>query len=287
VDSERLVVAFEQGLKEGGYLEQQNVAVEFRWGEGHADRLPALAADLVRRRVAVIVAAGTEALVVAKAATSTIPIVFALGEDPVRLGFVESFNKPGGNITGISFETADLLAKRAEILRELLPRAGAFAYLTNPNSVGSAAEAQQVESAGRVLGQQIFIVRAASEADFEAAFRTLAARRINALIVASGAFFFDRRDRLTALAASHAIPTIYDLRDYARAGGLLSYGPSITDVYRQVGAYVSKILSGANPADLPVIEPSLIELVININSARALGLVIPPALLTRADDLIK
>jgi len=286
-DSVRVVAAFEQGLKESGYIEHQNVTLEFRWGEGQAERLPALASDLVRLRVAVIVAAGNEALVAAKAATSTVPIVFALGDDPVQLGFVASFDRPGGNITGICFETTDLVVKRAEILRDLLPKRAAFAYFMNPNSVDSAREAHQVENAGRALGQQIQIVHVASESDFDPAFTTITERKITALIVASGAFFFGHRDRLTALAASRAVPVIYDLRDYVRAGGLISYGPSVIDVYRQVGTHVSEVLAGANPADLPVIQPTQFELVINLKSARALSLVIPPKLLLQADEVIE
>ena len=283
----RWVAALVQRLRELGWSEGRTVAIEYRWADGRDERLSEIVAEFVQRRVDIIVTHSAAPVVAAKQATSTIPIVFALGDDPVQLGFVASFNRPGGNITGISFETTDLAGKRAEILRQLLPRAAAFGYLANANNIGSASEAHEVENAGSALGQQILIFRAASEADLDPAFKTIAERKIGALIVGSGAFFFGQRDRLTALAASHAIPAIYDLRDYVRAGGLISYGPDITDVYREVGSYVSKILAGANPVDLPVIEPTEFELVINLKSARALGLVIPPTLLFRANELIE
>jgi putative ABC transport system substrate-binding protein len=284
-DSTFLVAAFRQGLKEAGEID--GLSIEYRWGEGASDRLPALATDLASRPVAAIAAAGNEALIAAKAATATIPIVFALGDDPVRLGFVSSLNRPEGNITGVTFETTELAAKRVELLRELKPGVAIIGYLMNPNSVGSDVELREVQRATHALGQQLVVAKVSGELALEDAFDTLAKARAGALLVGSGAFFLGQRDRLAALTARHALPAIYDQRGYIEAGGLLSYGASITDAYRQVGIYVGRILKGENPADLPVIQSSKIEFAINLKTAKALNLEISPVLIARADEVIE
>ena len=282
-----LVVAFNLGLKETGYVEGQNVTIEYRWAEGQNDRLPALAAELVGRRVAVITAAGSEALVAIKAATATIPIVFATGDDPVRGGFVASLGRPGGNITGVTFISVDLLGKQLQLLRELNPRIATIGFLTNPNSPGSEAEIQDVQSAARVLGLQLVVLRTSRATDFDAAFENLVQQRVGGLLVAGGAFFVSRRDQLAALAARHAIPSIYAHREYVTAGGLMSYGTSFTNAYRQVGNLVGRILKGAKPADLAVEQPTKFELVLNAKTAKSLGLDIPSTLLARVDEVIE
>jgi putative ABC transport system substrate-binding protein len=286
-DSAPLVAAFRQGLKETGHFEGQNVAIEYRWAEGQHDRLPELAADLVHRQVAAITAAGNEAVLVAKGATTTIPIVFALGDDPVTLGLVDSLNRPGGNITGVSFQTTDLVAKRLSLLRELIPKLGTIGYLMNPNSVGSELEMRKAQAAARSLTKEILVVQAGSEAEIDAAFEKLDQQRIGAVVVGSGAFFLGHRDRLAAAASRRAVPAIYDQRAYVAAGGLMCYGASIADTYRQVGIYVGRVLKGDKPADLPIMQPTKFELIINLKSARALGLEIPPTLLALADEVIE
>jgi putative ABC transport system substrate-binding protein len=286
-DSAYLLAAFHKGLGENDYVEGQNLKIEYRWGEDRHDRLPALAADLVRRQVTVIAAAGNEAVAAARAATATIPIVFALGDDPVKLGVVASFNRPGANITGISFATTDLDAKRVELLRELIPRGAKIFLLTNPRSPGSELEVREVQMAARSLREQIPVLSVRDEQDFESVFNTLVQEHAGALVLGSGAFFTGHRDRLTALAARHGIPAIYDSREYVVAGGLISYGASVTDAYRQVGAYVGRILKGARPMDLPVMLPTRTELVVNLKVAKTIGLNIPEIFLLRADEVIE
>jgi putative ABC transport system substrate-binding protein len=285
--SANLVASFLRGLKEEGFAEGQNLAIQYAFANGEPEKLAGLAVELVRQQPAAIVAGGNEALAAAKAATTVIPIVFALGDDPVRLGFVASLNHPGGNITGVSFETTDLVRKRVQFLRELLPLATKIGYLMNLNDAGREAEAREVEAAARSAGVQVVLSKAGNEAEIDAAFRLFARDGAEALLVGSGAFFFERRELLSALAAGHSIPAIYDLRNYVTAGGLVSYGPSIADAYRLVGVYVGRILRGIAASDLPVMQPTKFELVINRKASMALGLNIPSSILVRADDVIE
>ncbi len=284
-----LAAAFRQGLSEAGYVEGRNVAIEYRWAEGEYDRLPALAAELVRRQVAVIAAGGgVAAALAAKAATTTIPIVFSGGGgDPVKLGLVASLNRPGGNVTGVSILTAALGAKRLGLLRELLPSATLIAVLINPTNPNSEIQLKDIEEAARTVGQQIFILYASNERDFDAAFAIIVERRAGALVVGADPYFNSRRDQLAGLAARHAIPAMYEQREFAVAGGLASYGTSLTDSFRQVGDYAGRILKGEKPADLPVMQPTRFELVINLKTATALRLTVPPTLLARADEVIE
>ena len=277
---------FRQGLKELGFVEGQNVKIEYRWAEGHYDRLPALAADLVRRQVAVIAATGGEpSPQVVKAATQTIPIVFMANGDPVAAGLVASLNRPGGNLTGVTIFGMMAVGKRLELLRQLMPKAGTIAYLMNPNNPNW--ELDNVQAAARSLGQQVLVVNADNDQQIDIAFSTMAQERVAALLVASDPLFFDRRDQLIALAARQAIPATYYLRAFSQAGGLLSYGNNLTDMYRQVGTYTGRILNGERPADLPVIQSTKFELVINLTTAKALGLEIPPTLIAIADEVIE
>jgi ABC-type uncharacterized transport system substrate-binding protein len=280
------VTAFSKGLAEGGYHVGQNVALEFHWAEGQYGRFPELAADLVRRKVSVIVtpASGTAALA-AKAATSTIPIVFGAGGDPVKQGIVASLNRPGGNATGVNFFTAELVAKRMQLLRELVPAAQRVAVLVNPTDPEGFATLRDVEAAAD--GRQILVREVATGRDIDAAFASMPRENAGAVLVAPGTFFNTRRVQLAILAARHALPAIYPVRAYPEAGGLTSYGTDILDAFRQVGLYTARVLRGARPAELPVLQSTKFELVINLNTARALGLDIPSTLLARADEVIE
>jgi putative ABC transport system substrate-binding protein len=281
--------AYRRGLNEEGYIEGQNVGIEFRWAEGRSDRLPELAADLVRRRVSVIAAPGSAlAALAAKAATTTIPIVFGIAEDPVKRGLVTSLARPDGNATGISFFTAELVAKQLGLLRELLPGAVRVAVLVNPADAARAESiSQNVEAAARVLGLQIAVLNASTAGEIDAVFASLARERADALLIGADPFFNSRRVQLATLAARHAIPSASGGRDGTEAGLLVSYGTSVADMYRRVGGYTGRILKGAKPADLPVEQPTKFELVINLQTARTLGIEVPPTLLARADEVIE
>jgi putative tryptophan/tyrosine transport system substrate-binding protein len=283
------VAALRAGLAKAGYVEGQNVAIDYRWAEGHYDRLPALAVELTRRQVTVIVAMGGEpSALAAKAATKSIPIVFNSGGDPVEAGLVASLNRPGGNATGVSMLFVELGPKQLEILNELITKLSVIAVLVNPKfAVYAEKEAKDALAAGRALGKEVHIVTASSEGEMGTAFGELVKHRAGALMVAPDPFFFDRRENLVALAARHAIPAMYFAREFSEAGGLMSYGTSITEVYQQVGAYAGRILKGENPADLPVVQPTKFELVINMKTARALGLTVPNTLLVAADEVIE
>jgi putative ABC transport system substrate-binding protein len=283
-DYKNFIVPFLQALKETGYVEGQNVAVEYRWAENQYDRLPALAADLVRRRVAVIVAAGTAAALVAKAATTTIPIVFSAGGDPVALGLVASLNRPGANVTGSAVLTAEMTPKRLQLLREMVPNAGLFGVLADPASISDIADLQ---AAARTLGLQLVVANAGNDSDLETAFTTLSQQHVGAVLVGNSNFYIRRAEQLAALAARRALPAIFSFREYALAGGLMSYGSSLGYTYQQVGIYTGRILKGAQPTDLPVEQASKFDLVINLKTAKALGLTIPETLLATADEVIQ
>jgi ABC-type uncharacterized transport system substrate-binding protein len=281
--------AFRQGLKDAGFIEGENVAIEYRWADSQIDRLPALAAELVQRRVAVIAASGgMPSILAAKAATTTIPIVFAIAEDPVRLGLVASLAQPSGNLTGINFFATELAAKRLELLRELVPGAIRIAVLVDPtNATNTETTVGGVEAAARAKGLQIQVLNASNSREVDAAFATLASERPDALLVGSTAFLADRRVQLAQLAARHAVPAIYVDRQFAEVGGLMSYGASLSDAFRQVGIHAGRILKGAKPADLPVVQSTKFELVINAPTVRMLGLTVPPTLLSTADEVIE
>ncbi len=280
--------AFRQGLKETGFVEGENVAIEYRWAEGQYIRLPTLAAELVRRQVAVIVATGGAiTALAAKAATTSIPIVFIVPEDPVKLGLVASLARPGGNVTGINIFNLELTAKRLELLRQLVPGAALVAVLVNPANATTETTLRDVEAPARTMGLQIQVRNASTSLEINAAFAGFGRERPDALFVGGDPFFNSRRVQFATLTAHYSIPTAYTSRDYAEAGGLMSYGASFTDSFRQAGAYAGRILKGAKPADLPVVQPSKFELVINAQTARMLGLAVPPTLLALADEVIE
>jgi putative tryptophan/tyrosine transport system substrate-binding protein len=283
-----LVAAFRQGMRENGFVEGQNATVEYRWAEGQYERLPLLAADLAARQVAVIAATGgTQAALAAKAATSTIPIVFSSGIDPITAGLVPSLNRPGGNVTGVYLLISELDPKKLGLLRELVPAASVIAVLLNPRSADIQARSALVQEAARTIGRQIQPLHASTERELETAFASLAQLRAGALVVSSDPFFNSRRDQLVALAARYAIPAIYEGREYALAGGLISYGTSLIEGYRQVGLYVGRILKGEKPADLPVVQPTKFEFVINLKTAKVLGLTVPTSMQLLADEVIE
>jgi putative ABC transport system substrate-binding protein len=287
-DSAAVVAAFHQGLNEAGYSDRRNVAIEYRWAEGQYDRLPALVADLVRSKVSVIVSAGGDpAAQAAKAATATIPIVFVTGTDPVKAGLVSSFNRPSGNLTGVHVFLVGLGAKRLGLLHDLVPKAGLIAVLANPNLAPVGSDLRDVQEAAGSLGLKLHVLRAGTEPEIDNAFATMMRERADAVLVAADPFFTSRRDQIVALAARHAIPAIYELREYTAAGGLISYGTSLTDGYRQVGVYTGKILKGAKPGDLPVLQPTKLDLIINLKTAKTLGIAIPPGVLAIADEVIE
>ena len=282
------VAAFGRGLGEAGYVEGQNTHIAFRWADGRNDRVPELAADLVDRRVTVIVAAGGgPSVLAAKAATATIPIVFTFGGDPVKAGLVDSFNRPGGNITGVSWFSIDLGPKRLGLLLELLPNTTIIALLVNPNNVEVGSQPGDVLQAARKLNRQLYVLNASTEKEIDTAFATLVQQRAEALVVGGDPFFNSRREQFVALAARHALPAIYPTREFAAAGGLMSYGNSITEAYRQAGIYTGRILKGAKPADLPVMLPTKFELVVNLKTANALGLTVPNSMQLLADEVIE
>src|SRR6516165_3327460 len=285
---ESLLRAFRQGLKETGYVQGENVALEYRWAENQMDRLPTLAAELVRQQVTLVAAIGPTTALVAKAAITTIPIVFTVNEDPVRLGLVASLARPGGNLTGINIFTAEVTAKRLDLLRELVPSAARVGVLVNPaNATIAETTLRDVAAAARTAGLQVKVLNASSSREIEAVFASFLHERPDALFIGPDPYFYARRVQLAVLAASHRLPSTSSQRDFAEAGGLMSYGTNIADAYRQIGVYAGRILKGAKPADLPVVQASKFELVNNLATARALGLAVPPTLLARADEVIE
>ena len=282
-----LTAALKQGLSETGYIEGQNTGIEYRWAENQYNRLPELAVELLARKVAVIVAGPLPAALAAKAATADIPIVFAIGGDPVKSGLVASLNRPDGNVTGVSFFTTTLEPKRLELLQEVSPNVAVIAMLLNPKSLDYENQVRDVQTAARSIGQQIVILNASSEHDIENAFATIVQQRVGAVLIGSDPFFTDQRNQLVTLAAFHGVPAIYQWREFTEAGGLMSYGTSLTDAYRNVGIYVGRILKGTKSADLPVQQSTKVELVINLKTARALGLTFPLPLSGRADEVIE
>jgi putative ABC transport system substrate-binding protein len=285
-DSTHFVAAFRQGLKEAGFVEGQNVAIEYRWAENQLDRLPVLVADLVHLPVAVIVV-NAPAARVAKDTTTTVPIVFVTGADPVKDALVASLNRPGGNVTGVTFLAGQLGAKRLELLRQLVPKATTIGVLVNPSSPETEVERRDLSDAAQAIGQQLIILDASSDRDIETAFATFVHRGAGALLVGSGPFLTSHREQLVALAAQHSLPASYDLREFVVAGGLMSYGTSITDAYRQVGIYTGRIIKGEKPADLPVMQSIKFEFVINLKTAKALGLTVPQIMQMTADEVIE
>jgi putative tryptophan/tyrosine transport system substrate-binding protein len=282
-----LVAAFLHGLEEMGYIEGQNVAIEYRWAEGRFEQLPALAADLVGRKVDVIAADAVPSARAAKDATPTIPVVFISGSDPVERGFVASFARPGGNLTGVAMMVAELTPKRFELLSEMVPQASVIALLVNPNNVQTDGVIKGVREAARAKAVQLQILKASTEGEIDAAFGTLMQLQADALVVGPDVFLHSRREQLVALAARYTVPAIYEMSESVAAGGLISYGARLTSVFRQFGSYAGKILKGANPGDLPVQQPTKFELVINLKTAKALGLTVPPSILARADEVIE
>jgi putative tryptophan/tyrosine transport system substrate-binding protein len=285
-DATNLVTAFRLGLKEAGFVEGQNVAIEYRWADGHIDRLPELAADLIRRQVAVIVGHAQVAQI-AKTATTTTPIVFVVGDDPVRTGLVANLNRPGGNITGVTFIATDVTAKRLGLLHELVPKAAVIAVLLDPNLPDADQELRSVEAASRTMGVRVLVVKAATAPELDTAFATIIQAGAGALHVGSGPLFTSQRQRLAVLSARHGLPSSYSEREYVTAGGLLSYGTSQADAYRRAGIYVARILRGEKPGDMPVEQPTKFELVINLGTAKTLGVTIPNSMQLLADELIE
>jgi putative tryptophan/tyrosine transport system substrate-binding protein len=285
-ENETILVAFRRGLQEAGYVEGQNVTIEYSWADNHYDRLPMLAADLVGRRVAVIVSNGPPIKTV-KVATSTIPIVFAVGFDPLTFGLVTSLSRPGGNLTGVSILDVEIGPKRLELLRELIPTATVVALLVNPTTPAAEAIARDVQAAARLLGLQLHVLHAATDRDFDAVFATLARLRADALIIGGDPFFTSRSRQLGELTLARKVPAIYEFHEFAAAGGLISYGTSLADAYRQVGIYTGRILKGEKPSDLPVQQATKVELILNLKTAKALGIAVPNSLLGRADEIIE
>jgi ABC-type uncharacterized transport system substrate-binding protein len=282
------ITAFQQGLRQLGYIDGENIIVDYRWALGEYDRLPKFAAELVERRVSVLVATGGEpAALAAKSATSTIPIVFAIGGDPIKLGLVASYNRPGGNATGANILAAEMDGKRLGLLHELMPNATRVGVLLNPNFPAYTEQLNDLQHAAKIINLQVEILRANTDGEIEAAFKFSSQKHLEALVLTASPFFDTRRDKLVALAAGHALPTIYHFREFAVAGGLMSYGVSIPHIYRQIGIYAGRILKGDNPANLPVQQPTSFEMVVNLRTAKALGLTIPPTLLARADEVIE
>jgi putative tryptophan/tyrosine transport system substrate-binding protein len=286
-DAADLVGAFKRGLSEARYVEGQNVAIEYRWAEGHYDRLPALAADIVRRQVTVIAATSTPVAVAAKAATATIPIVFTVGADPVKIGLVAGLSRPGGNLTGVTRYNVELGPKRLQLLHDLIPGATMVALLVNPSNPNTATLSTAMGEAARTLGIQVYVARAGLDSELDGAFEALEQRRLGAVVIGNDPFFNSRSERLATLTLRHAIPAIYQYRKFVEAGGLMSYGASNTDSHRQLGAYVGRILAGANPADLPVEQSTKLDLFINLKTAKAIGVTVPPSLLAQADEVIE
>jgi len=281
------IAGFHDGLGETGYVAGQNVTIEYRWADGQFDRLPTLAADLVRRGVAALAAFAPPTAVAAKSATATIPIVFFIGGDPVKLGLVASFSRPGGNITGVGGLTIDLVSKRLEILRELVPKADSIAFLLNPSNPTSETQIQNIQEATRALGLRLHIYRATSEHELDDAFAEISQVKAGPVVVGADSFFITLRDQIVSLAARYNIPTTYETRESVVTGGLMSYAPNFRDAYRQVGVYVGRILKGERPADLPILQPTKFELVINLKTAKTLGLDVPLSLQQRADEIIE
>jgi putative ABC transport system substrate-binding protein len=287
-DSEHLVAAFREGLGEAEFIEGRNVTIEFRWARGQYDRLPAMALELLGRRVALLAAVGGDpSALAAKGATANIPIVFGMGGDPVATGLVESFGRPGGNVTGYTLLTNEMEPKRFGLLHELLPSVPLIGALVNPNFAPASRQLQELEAAARTVGRRLFVSKASNDGELGAAFVSLLEQRVGALLVAADPYFDTQRDRIIAFAAQNRLPTMYQFREFAVAGGLISYGPNVTDMYRQGGLYAGRILKGAKPADLPVLQPTKFEFVINLKTAKELGLTIPPTLLARADEVIE
>jgi putative tryptophan/tyrosine transport system substrate-binding protein len=282
------VSSFRVGLKQTDYIDGQNVTIEFRWAEGDYDRLPEMAADLVRRKVAVLVSTGgPPSVLAAKAATATIPIVFTIGTDPIRLGVVTSLSRPGGNITGVNLFAAAMESKRLGLLRALIPGVQLIAVLLNPNRPNYAFQLRDVQEPAAAIGQQIHILHASNESDIDAAFATAVQLRAGAMLVSADPFFNSQRDKIIALAARYSIPAVYEWREYALAGGLMSYGTNISDGYRQAGVYAGRILKGEKPADLPVVQSARFEFIINLKTAKELGIEVPPNLSAEADEIIE
>jgi putative tryptophan/tyrosine transport system substrate-binding protein len=286
-DDEYLRAAFQQGVNETGYIEGRNVTIEYRWADGHPDRLPALAADLVRRRVSMIAATSTQAALAAKGATTTIPIVFETAGDPIKLGLVTSLNRPDGNVTGVTQLSSELVSKRLGLLHDLIPTAMNIGLLVNPTDPRAESQIKEMQKAAQEVGLQIHVVNAGTESEFDKAFATLSQLRVDAFLVGTGNLFSSRREQIVAMAARQRLPAIYQYREYAVAGGLISYGTSITNAYRQAGIYTGRLLKGEKPADLPVLRPTKFELVINLKTAKDLGLNVPSGVLAIADEVIE